>query len=1269
MMKMRLILYNVICLLCWGTACLPLAGVQAQEMKTIGNDMNGAKILYNTGRLSVETVYGDGQPYDRVTFAGCVQGNGEGLPSLPVYNRFMEIPVCEDVEVEVTYSSRRTLAAAELGVKHRLLPVQPHRSKSDSLPAAFVMDRQAYATDSSYGLPLASLRPVGVARSRRLAKLSIAPIEYNPVRQEITVYDGLTITIKYHKSDKKATSLLRQHESPVYPAPSGTIVMGDKPTKSVRTTAPLRYLIVAHSSFRGALDRFVEWKRRQGFITTVVYTNDAEVGTTTTSIGAYIKRQYTEATEVMPAPSYLLLVGDIAQIPAFRSKMNGAAVSNGHLTDLYYVTWTDDFVPDCYFGRFSANNVGELQPQIDKTLYYEQYAFEDPSYLGRAIMIAGVDSDDSYAYDYCDPSMDYSVSRYVNAANGFGDVLYYKNATAIVPPGVTVTGSSSASTTAARLRDFYSEGYGWINYSGHGVERGWVNPSFNTGHIGSMNNYGKPSIMIGNCCLSNHFNSENCFGEQLLRRGGNAGAAAYIGAMKETYWDDDFYWSVGMREAITPDMHAGGAHYDGQHLGMYDRLFHTGGEPHSQWAKTMGAMVHAGNMAVMEGDEEPYTHYYWEIYTVMGDPSLMPWLGEAKAMTLDYAQPVSRSRGTIVVNTEPYAYVSLTTMDGSQWVDAAFADAGGTAVLSFDNAIADSLLQVAAFAQNHIPAYGTVQLTQNDDIRMAISGLRTYNSVAGDTVDFSFRLANLGDDTLRFINYVLRGNPAEIQPLHAGEYWGMLAPRSSVQLNHVCRSLLDAGLTDQSKVAVTLQFISDTVVSTCMTEFVVDAPRLVVEHTAVEGVMAADSSVRVCVTLANRGHAASGSLVCGLRQPFDLAVVEGTGVETASLAPDSSVSLCYGLAIDSACEGLRQLPLELCVQRGGVNETIPMWLPFYSEDFESGDFSHLDWQREGQYPWVISQNAHSGRFAARSNPDLPLRGVSELGIAFACRTADSVEFDYLLSSVKDCNEFRVLVDGESVLSASGVADGWRHFVWHVDSGSHSIVFVYGKDCAGGDDDGVWIDGIVLPNVSTVAVRYLYDSVCQGLPYLFYGQEAATDSIGDFLYYHDAGDTLYSLRLSVLPVPQLKVLTSDSSVLPGQSAFLAVTGADTYRWSTGETTTYIQVAPSEVTTYYVVGYRSGCSAEDSITIGMRPLGIDFVSAMEVKVYPNPTSGIVAIEAPQMRQVALFDMFGKKLEAVDAAGERVQMSLATLPKGVYLVRIMLSDGVVTRKVTRQ
>jgi hypothetical protein len=146
---------------------------------------------------------------------------------------------------------------------------------------------------------------------------------------------------------------------------------------------------------------------------------------------------------------------------------------------------------------------------------YEQYTFADPSFLDRAVMVAGVDggSADDYGYTHADPAMDYAITNYINGAHGFSDVRYFKNNTSIVPTGATnihIDGNSSS--MSGTVRNYYNQGAGLINYSAHGSATSWGTPNFTTSHVSSMTNNQKFGIMIGNCCLTNKFETSTCFG-------------------------------------------------------------------------------------------------------------------------------------------------------------------------------------------------------------------------------------------------------------------------------------------------------------------------------------------------------------------------------------------------------------------------------------------------------------------------------------------------------------------------------------------------------------------------------------------------------------------------------------------------------------------------------------------------------------------------------------------------------------------------------------
>ena len=690
-----------------------LCGMTLQAQRVTEDCFARTSVSFSTPELTADAVaLGDGKYY-KLSIDGYVEGGAIGSPQVPVSYNLLTIPFCSGVDVTVQNAVYDTI---RLGNLLPLLPMQPSRSKSDRSEPTVYVDKSVYATDAFVGQPLATVEQIGIGRDRNLAHLVYSPVSVNPVTGDVVVCRSADVTVTYRDADSVATlEHFHRYYTPAFSAGQSVNQLFD--SKDITSALPTRMVIVASSAFRcQRLTAFADWKRTQGFLVDELYFDERGLSGNT-AIANYLKGLYTNASAAAPAPTYIILVGDHEQLPAFNSKISGSGWSgpgNDHITDLYFVSWTSgDNLPDCYQGRFSATDTIQLGNIILKTMHYERYVFADDSYLGRAALIAGVDNTyytntSDNGYTYADPNMDYAARFYVNAANGFSNVTYYKNNTSFAPDGVTVTGSSRPSSTASALRQLYNGGVGWINYSAHGDWDEWSCPEFTVSQVGEMNNVGMPAFMIGNCCLTNKFEKSVCFGEALIRRGSRQGAIGYIGGTNSTYWSEDFYWSVGYRSNISNTMNT---NYSSSYKGIYDRLFHTHNEAFTDRAVTAGSIVYHGNMSV-QGTSSSLKQYYWEIYELMGDPSLMPWLGPAATMQFS-AEPQANY---ISVHTVPYAYVAIIDSLTHEVYAATFTDANGNGQLSVAADVNTSATFFSASAQGYKPFFSRAVNVDIDDV-------------------------------------------------------------------------------------------------------------------------------------------------------------------------------------------------------------------------------------------------------------------------------------------------------------------------------------------------------------------------------------------------------------------------------------------------------------------------------------------------------------------------------------------------------------------------
>lgn len=661
-----------------------------------------------------------------------------GKPQLPVVSKLIELPLNAIPVISIKASSYNDIDLTKAGYPSKILPCQPSYSKSaDPSDMIFKYDEAFYNTDAFNLNDLVSVEENGTVRGVRTGRLVIAPFRYNPVKNILRIYKNIEFEVTFPNADIAKTKELKQKfYSPAF-SPIYSSLINYKPiAKESITTYPITYVIVSPQTFQTTLQPFIQWKTRKGFNVIEAYTNNSAVGTTTTSIKAYLEGLYNAGTPANPAPSYVLFVGDVAQIPSF------SGTTGSHVSDMYYCEYDggSDYIPDVYYGRFSATSVAQLQSQIDKTLLYERYMMDNTAYLDTVVLVAGVDA--SWAPTHANGQINYGTSNYFNASNGI-----YSH-TFLYP---------ASQSHAAQIRADIGKGVGFANYTAHCNSNGWGDPSFTTSHIPAMNNANKYGLMIGNCCLSNKFDDNECFGEGLLRAV-NKGAVGYIGGSNNTLWDEDFYWGVGYTANVTAN-----STYAGTGLGAYDRVFHTHNEPESDWYVTNSQMIYAGNLAV-QASSSSNKKYYWEIYHLMGDPSLMTYLYEPPSLQVTYTNPIIVGETTLTVQTEPGAYVAIS--DDNVLLCAVLADVNGTAQLTFSPFLAPDTASIVVTKQNRIPFEGTLNIINVslalDASAAAIIEPESQYNCTGLTVAPKVILRNMGVNALQSMQINYRINTGSI---------------------------------------------------------------------------------------------------------------------------------------------------------------------------------------------------------------------------------------------------------------------------------------------------------------------------------------------------------------------------------------------------------------------------------------------------------------------------------------------------------------------------
>ncbi|MFH2142570.1 MAG: C25 family cysteine peptidase [Bacteroidota bacterium] len=732
---------------------IQLNSSQNDELLMLQKTPTSFRLKSMISKVVSNEIFTEAGSFNNLTVTGFTNNFSKpGKPHLPVISKLIEIPYGANTSVNIISYDEEIIELSDYGIINKLMPAQATISKStDPADVVFYYDQVAYQIDDFNDDELVTVQFSGTMRGVNIGQLIISPIRYNPVTNTLKIYTNLEFEVIFNNVDIAASQQIkRDNYSPMFES-SFSQLLNYEPdqAKDAITVYPITYLIVADRMFEATLQPFILWKTKKGFKVIVGYTD--VIGTTTTAIKTWIQGKYN--TEV-PKPTFVTLVGDIAQIPYY----NGTTAT--HPTDLYYFTFdgASDYIPELYFGRMSAESTSELQVILDKTLMHEQYTWPDETFLDKCIMVAGVDG--TYAASHGNGQIYYGIDNYFTLGNGYSNVYAYLYGTSTHPYQVMSSANSGAS---ADIRAKISTGVGFANYTAHCSEDGWADPSFTRANISTLTNTSKYPVIIGNCCLSNKFNTSpgDCFGEMILYAP-EKGAVNYIGGTNYSYWDEDFFFGVGVNSLSISAANAQLHTYANTERGSYDGVWHTHSEPTSQWFITAREMTHSGNLAV-ESSTSTMKKYYWEIYHNMGDPSIMTYLSIPTVLTVSYTDPITVGTSSLVVNTEQYAYVAIS--QSGVLLNAQYSGTGTSVTLTFPAFTVPGQADVVVTKQNRKPYIGTVDIisgsTNNDAMVTSIeSPLDLYD--CPQSIIPSVTIKNMGINNLTSVTvaYKIDGGTA-----------------------------------------------------------------------------------------------------------------------------------------------------------------------------------------------------------------------------------------------------------------------------------------------------------------------------------------------------------------------------------------------------------------------------------------------------------------------------------------------------------------------------
>jgi hypothetical protein len=163
----------------------------------------------------------------------------------------------------------------------------------------------------------------------------------------------------------------------------------------------------------------------------------------------------------------------------------------------------------------------------------------------------------------------------------------------------------------------------------------------------------------------------------------------------------------------------------------------------------------------------------------------------------------------------------------------------------------------------------------------------------------------------------------------------------------------------------------------------------------------------------------------------------------------------------------------------------------------------------------------------------------------------------------------------------------------------------------------------------------------------------------------------SVVISVLPLPNMAVISSSSLICIGNNANLTASGAATYTWDGGSNNTSITVTPTVNTTYTVIGASGlGCvntvfyTQNVSICTDLEKENLN--KDIRIHIYPNPNDGefyVSEFENNIGKEIEIYNSLGQLIKQLKIESLIQKVNIGEYPAGFYFVKIRDGNSVLS------
>lgn len=956
----------------------------------------------------------------------------KGAPDLPKISKSFIIPDNKDMEFEIVSSDFIDYYDVNIAPSkgNLLRNVNP-----SDIPFEYGIE---YQKDEFYPNTLASINDPYILRDFRGQSVWFYPYQYNPVQKVLRIYTDITIKLSNTKKAEK-NIFVRDKSVSKFSNQFLEIYKRNFINFSTHKYTPIEeegnILVICPTSYMSTIQPYVDWKTLKGISTDLV--DLATIGNNATSIKNFVTDYYNNK-----GLTYLLLVGDGAQlVPMNKSGDSDAAY--GHIVG------TDSYA-EVFVGRFSAENVSQLQTQVDRSVNYEKNPQQGADWYRKFSLIASSEGPgDDNEYDYL--HMQNIKPDLLGYTYLSGDEFY---------DGSQGGNDAAGNPTPAILFAAFNEGRGNINYVGHGDTQMWVTSGFNNANINSLTNHNKLPFIFDVACVNGDFKNNTCFAEAWVRATNNnlpTGAVAIIASTINQSWAPPMVAQDEMIDILT--------------------------ESYTSNIKRTFAGIAINGCMLMNDETSDFA--MTDTWTIFGDPSLMVRTNTPIAMTVSHPSTVFIGASSVNINCDVEgAYVSL-TIDGD--IIGTGYISGGSTNISFNQLTNVGVINVCVTAYNTIPYFGEIQIVPNAGpyvvynskiINDAILGNANGNADTDEQLKLGVKVSNVGTVTAQNVTLSLSSSDSYVTIIDNNEVYGNINANDTVTVTDAFELKFANNTPDQRNINFTLE-IKDINDSIWISYFSikVNAPDLALSLFNIDDAtgnnnnkLDAGENVNLIFKSSNNGQFEAANTICNISCNSPYITINSNSVNLNTIASSSFANASFPITVSQSAPLATVANFIVTLTSGQYTKVLnlPLTIGLIVEDWESNSFSSYPWTTAGNAPWIItSGTVYEGAFAAVSGDISPSSwgqpdNTSELMVTLNVLANDTISFYRKVSSEADYDFLKFFIDNVEKDAWSGELD-WELFSYPVTAGTRTFKWVYSEDyyLSVGQDCG-WIDYVILP---------------------------------------------------------------------------------------------------------------------------------------------------------------------------------------------------------------